>query len=356
MSTLDQRLFEPVSEAQPSGADYSYDPKLDELEKILKGKEEVEIGALHQPAEPPDWVELRDKSNDFLVESKHLRVATMLCCSLLRTQGLTGFRDGLGLIKFWLEKYWPSLFPLLDPEDNNDPTQRLNIIGALTAPRGSVSGYLTFVDYLYLVEVFRPKGAAPVTFEQILLARAPSAEGNDPLKLAAGIADPGKIACGLHEVLNECRETVRQIDQLLTGYLGSGGAISFEALDKTLQELISALKLFGVKVVAEPGVPVVAAADGGEAPVAIGGVAPEAALTGAIHSREDVVRALELICTYYKRVEPGSPVPYLLRRAQKLARMDFVQVMNELNLATVDTLRPSMGSALDADAPPAETT
>jgi type VI secretion system protein ImpA len=99
-----------------------------------------------------------------------------------------------------------------------------------------------------------------------------------------------------------------------------------------------------------------AAADAG-AISEIGGVEGEAAgggvgiqISGAIRSRDDVVRALDGICRYYEQVEPGSPVPYLLRRAQKLAAMNFVEAMKELNLATIDTLRPSMGSTIDADA------
>jgi hypothetical protein len=55
-------------------------------------------------------------------------------------------------------------------------------------------------------------------------------------------------------------------------------------------------------------------------------------------------------------------VVFILRRAQKLAKMNFVQAVQELNLATIDALKPSMGSAVDesaalgavTDTPPAE--
>jgi type VI secretion system protein ImpA len=102
------------------------------------------------------------------------------------------------------------------------------------------------------------------------------------------------------------------------------------------------------------------AAAGAEAPAEAGGAAgsPAAAggstaiqVSGVIRSREDVVRTLDGVLEYYRQVEPGSPVPLLLRRVQKLVPMDFVQAMQELNLATVDTLRPLAGSTLDT--PPA---
>ena len=43
----------------------------------------------------------------------------------------------------------------------------------------------------------------------------------------------------------------------------------------------------------------------------------------------------------------ASLVPLLLRRAQKMAKMDFMQAMQELALATPDQLRPSLGSVID---------
>ena len=353
MNTLDPKLLEPVTAEQPCGPDLSYDPKFEELETIVKGKPEVDIGSVQRPAEPPDWRELREKSAAFLAESKHLRVATMLSCSLLKTQGLPGFRDGLQLIKAWLENFWPNLYPLLDVEDNNDPTQRLNILGVLTAPRGSVSGWLTIVDNLYAAEIVRPKGSAPLTFDQVLLSKTPGAEVPDPSKLSASIQNFDQICIGHQQVLQECLETVRQIDQFLTANLGSGSTISFEGLERTLRELDGALKPF------LPGVdPAAEASPDGSDPEAGGAPgAPSTGITisGSIRSREDVARVLDGICNYYKQVEPGSPVPYLLRRAKKLARMDFIQAVHELNLATTDTLRPSIGSVLDDDAPAAPT-
>ena len=58
-------------------------------------------------------------------------------------------------------------------------------------------------------------------------------------------------------------------------------------------------------------------------------------------------------------VLPGSPQrpPLLLRRAQKMATMNFVEALQELNLANLDQLRPSFGSALEQPAagePPPE--
>lgn len=350
MNELVETLLRPVSADQPCGPDLENDPRFEKLATILKGKPEVEIGSVQKPAEPPDWRELKDGSAEFLGQSKHLRVAVMLSCSLLKTTGLEGFRDGLQLIRGLLEQYWPTVYPLLDPEDKNDPTQRLNILSALTAPRGSITGWLTIVDYLYAVPVSQPKGAAPVTFDQLLAGKGKPADGEAGavpglVKVAAAIRAPGDQVATHHQALQEALESARGIDQFLTNTLGARNAISFEVLDKTLQSMAASLEPYLAGAAVESDM--AASAEGADSGSA--GGAATFKIMGSIRSREDVVRAIDAICDYYRQVEPSSPMPYLLRRAQKVATMNFVQSMQELNLASADALRPSMGTAVDSD-------
>lgn len=358
MNELTEKLLQPVTPDQPCGPDLSYDGRFEELETLLKGKPEVDFGDIKKPAEPPDWRELQQKSAAFLQQSKHLRAATMLCCSLLKTAGLPGFRDGLQLLRGLLEKYWGSLYPLLDPEDNNDPTARLNILSALTAPRGSVTGWLTFMDYLYTTPLCQPKGAAPATFEQLQNAKlkasgeqsAPAPQGPDLAALEtlmrAGAAQLGEN----HQCLQQALEAVQGIDQFLTSTLSAGQAMSFEDLDRALKDILGGIQpyLLAAGGSGEESAQAAGAAGQSQAEAASAGAI---VVSGPIRSRDDVVQALERICQYYDQVEPGSPVPYLLRRAQKLANMNFVQAVQELNLVTdMATLRPSMGSLVDGQA------
>jgi len=355
-----EELLKPVSDAQPCGPDLSNDPQFDELQRLLKGKPEIEVGSVHKPAEPPNWKELQTACERFLVGGKdasgckHLRVAIIYCCSLLRTAGLPGFRDGLQFVRGLLERYWTTLYPTLDPEDNNDPTARLNILGGLSSPRGSVSGWLTILDYLYAAPLCARKGAPPISFELLQTAKLkqPGAAGTPTdgyslAQIAEAFRSNGGQVVANHQALKEALEAVQGLDQFLISTLSAAKAMSFEELEKTLKEMLGGLEpyLSGEAVQA------------GETPQETSGAAgvPGSAsinlpASGTIRSRSDVVRALDSICRYYDEVEPASPVPYLLRRAQKLATMNFVQAMKELNLASVDALRPSMGSAIDEKA------
>ncbi|MEO6786143.1 MAG: type VI secretion system protein TssA, partial [Chthoniobacteraceae bacterium] len=57
---------------------------------------------------------------------------------------------------------------------------------------------------------------------------------------------------------------------------------------------------------------------------------PGPGISGNIRSRQDVIRVLDQICDFYKRTEPASPVPLILRRARRLVDMDFVQLLTDL--------------------------
>jgi type VI secretion system protein ImpA len=349
MSTVVDKLLEPVSADQPCGPDLFYDPRFEELETLLKGKPEVEIGSIVKPAEPPDWVELRDRSIDFLKTSKHLRPAVILACAWLKLEGLPGFLDGLKVVHGLVETYWTTVHPVLDPEDNNDPQQRLNILRGLTSPRGSETGWLQMVEYLHNVPLSRPKGVPPITLEIILNAAAgrPAGEGADAAKTPSSAAIATQVRSSdlaevarLHGLAKECLETLGALDAFLGATLGASGTISFEEVEGVLRQIVKVLAGFLPEGTGEVA---------GSSEETASGSAPAAGFTisGSIRSREDVLRALDSVCAYYRQVEPGSPVPLILQRARKLATMDFLQAMHELNLANVDQLRPSLGSVVD---------
>ncbi len=71
-----------------------------------------------------------------LERSHDLRAATYLTEAELTARGLLGLRDGLQLITGYLEKYWDTVFPRLDEDDDNDPTSRINALAALNNPGG----------------------------------------------------------------------------------------------------------------------------------------------------------------------------------------------------------------------------
>lgn len=60
---------------------------------------------------------------------------------------------------------------------------------------------------------------------------------------------------------------------------------------------------------------------------------------------------LDLICDYYARCEPSSPVPLLLKRAKRLVFMDFIEIIKDLapdGLSQVELIRGQESSSEDS--------
>jgi type VI secretion system protein ImpA len=58
--------------------------------------------------------------------------------------------------------------------------------------------------------------------------------------------------------------------------------------------------------------------------------ATKKSISGAINNSQDVLNALKLICDYYKKNEPSSPVPLLLERAQRLVGKSFMDALMDI--------------------------
>src|SRR5947209_1072212 len=120
-------LVSPVPGSEPCGPDLEYgDPAFAVLERAAQGKPEQQIGSTIIPAEPPDWKAVGRQASELLSRTKDLRIAVHLAKALLHTDGLKGFAAGLTVIDKIIQSYWDGVHPRLDPDDDNDPTMRLN--------------------------------------------------------------------------------------------------------------------------------------------------------------------------------------------------------------------------------------
>jgi type VI secretion system protein ImpA len=135
MSIIDvESLLSEITAEAPCGEDLEYDPQFAEMEKQAQGTPERQYGDTIIPGEPPDWREVGKMALDLLERTRDLRVAAYLTRAQLNTDGLRGFTDGLALLEGLIENHWDNVYPQLDPEDDNDPTLRINTITGLCDP------------------------------------------------------------------------------------------------------------------------------------------------------------------------------------------------------------------------------
>lgn len=329
-----EELLKPISEENPCGEDLSYDPAFQELDTLMRGKEETQFA----PAEEPDWRRVRERCLELWPRAKDFRLATTSCLAFLKTDGIEGFRDGLAVLKGLLERYWDKAYPLLDPADNNDPTERVNIIAALATP---VS---TFGDPMRLLERLRESPLANSAqmgrFSLADILRSEAGEAGPDKKPPPGAAQieaafrdtKSEDLLAVNTAVTDALALVREIDQLLTTTIGADKAPDLDLLPAELKEIQRRLVTY------LPAGSVAVEAAAAAAPGAV--AAAPSPISGEIQSRQDVVRMIEKICDFYKKAEPSSPVPYVLKRAQRLAEMDFMQIMDDLSPDAVkDILR-----------------
>ena len=334
-----EELLKPISPEKPCGDDLSYEPAFQELETLMKGKAETQFSQ----AEEPDWKQVRDRCLELWPRSKDLRLATALSLSALKTDGLPAFREGMALVKGLLERYWDSCYPQLDPADNNDPTQRVNIVAGMATPVG------TYGDPMRLLERLREaplaNSAQMGRYGLADIIRSETGAAGPDGKAAPGTAQiqaafkdtPQDFLLTLNQAVIDSLTMVHEIDDWLTKTIGADKAPDLNQLPSQLKEIQKRL----VPHLPAGAVPV--PLDGNGAPGAGGSAGGAQPISGEIQTREDVIRMIDKICDYYKREEPSSPVPYILKRAERLAKMDFMQIIDDMTPDSVKEIQRITG-------------
>ncbi|NEX22400.1 type VI secretion system protein TssA [Thiorhodococcus mannitoliphagus] len=328
-----QGLLREVSPEAPCGENLEYDPAYGALERATEGKPEQQFGDTIIPAEEPEWPEVERQALELLARTKDLRVATHLTRALIRTRGWPGFRDGLSLIKGLIEHDWNAVHPQLDPDDDNDPTLRVNTLLTLSDPEATL-------EALRDAPLVQARGIGSFSLRDLQIAHH---ELPLPKDGETSPPEPQLIDAAFQEVDLDQLQTTMDSIQASLGLTGSLEALLAEAVGVDASPDLSPLSAMiqaAHKAVSTPltertGAPLDAEEPDAEAapdepsanpagkPLASSGL-------GAINNRADVVRALDLLIDYYRRQEPSSPIPLLLNRAKRLVSKDFLEILEDL--------------------------
>jgi type VI secretion system protein ImpA len=347
-------LLQPITPESPCGEDLSYDPGFNELEGLAKGKEAQQFSGSDDPewqvaAQEPDWKLIRDKCAELLARSKDLRVSLILALALLKLDGVPGLRDGLSLMQRLLREQWEGVYPRLDPDDNNDPTERVNIIASLARPLATFGDPMRFIERLRLAPLSNSVQMGRFSLADITQLGLPAGSTATPpteAQVEAAFRDTSvDELTTIGSAASDCRKILSEMDSTLMELVGANHAPSVDEMNKVLGEILQTVA---------PYLPQDSAAAllSDVSPSASGNASPAAhsgAFSGAIASRADVVRAIDQICEYYRTAEPGNPVPLLLRRAQRLVDKDFMALMEDLLPESVSQLSNITGQKRDTD-------
>ncbi|WP_448650708.1 type VI secretion system protein TssA [Pseudomonas fluorescens] len=327
-------LAQPWGEADGCGQNLEYDPEFLALEEEALGKPEVQYGDTITQAIEPNWKRVMLLALPLLERSRDLRLAIWLTRAQLNLHGIPGLAAGLGLVYALLDNCWDGLHPQLDPDDDNDPLLRINILAFLCEPAGLLRDVLD-------APLASARSVGAVSLRQIDLASSDDGESVSLAMIEGAFveADPLELS-SIEAALAKALTLSVQIEQLLTEKVGVGRAIDLSSLATLLRragEVIHRRLPGAAPTAAEP----VAAT------AAVVAVAATPAPRGEINSREDARQTIDRLCTYFQTFEPASPVPILLQRAKKLIDKNFMELLQDLapdglaQLALVSGIRNS---------------
>lgn len=315
-------LAQPVSDDLPCGEDLEYDPAFQQMELMMQSTEEQEFGDTVIAGSGPDWKGVSQQVDDLLSRTRDLRVLTNGALADLHLKGLGEFRNSLDSLNTCMETFWEHIYPELDVDDNNDATMRLNTLQIL-------NDYQLVCVGLQNAPLVELKGLGAFSLRDIELAEGKTSPHADEevqdlalIQGAFGEASTDAMTALGESVAGTISELKRSV--VLWNELAQDSAIlDVDETLKILSEIHQAISTYA---------PVAAAVvEGEDAEAGGGGPAVAAApMSGVISSRNDVVKAIDKICEYYTANEPSSPIPLILRRAQRLVPKSFFEILEDI--------------------------
>jgi type VI secretion system protein ImpA len=330
-------LLSPIPGNDPAGNPLADDVrrKLDDLRREPDEFEKMS-GAQDKKA---DWRGVIDLAEETLTgSSKDLLVAARLAEALTKTDGFPGFLQGLNLLTQLVTDCWDRIHPKPEGEDY---TSRIGSFRWLNdANRGA-----KFPSTIANLQLFK-KDETVYSFVYVAANAKPSQREEfervfDGLKVA-DLQQFRKTA----EAVRASYQALQALGKALDGKLAENAPdlVSQENPDnlgRTLQGVVECvdrlMKKSGLEgVAAKPG-----SGTDGESSDKDGGNSVESKQA----SREALYQKVGEIAEVLNRLEPHSPIPYLLKRIVRLGALPFPDLMRELvrERSTIDEFDRLLG-------------
>jgi type VI secretion system protein ImpA len=345
-------LVAPIPGEEPRGADLwrlEIKDRLDEARKEVVSYEKG-AGLLTRPRveTPGKWEQIIRESQEYLREkTKDLNIAARLIEGLLKHRDLNrsyqpflGLAEGLTLIRRLVTEAWDRIYPSIDDGDLEvratpfnwlDDKERMNSVPLIVRSTPLI-GDFWWID-------FNPSA--------MLDGRPPDKAAEDRRKsaaLAAGSAGE-KHWKPIAEHLSRANAEITLIEDALLERMGEELAPSLRNLRNAIGDCLSLAQAHLPEAPA-PEAPSEAAGEG-EATPGAAAPAPTAAVT-----RADIYDRLSDAAARLQKIEPHSPIPYLIQRAVELGQMPFPLLMKALisDAKVLDELNRGLG--IKAEPPP----
>jgi type VI secretion system protein ImpA len=262
---------------------------------------------------------------------------------LVRLDGFHGLEQGLTLIKGWLKRYWDTVYPLQDPEDDT-PILRINTLGSL-------NDYALIRKSLNHIPLTKT-ALGNYSWHDIEIAegrKPPSKEGESPeMSIIDGAFNETDFEAlkSLKQSIKKAEGQIKEITDIVIEKADAINAPDYAAFTSLLQGIHNFIE---EKIQYKENLEGISGDDAEEGDTKDDSSANVKSRKAGINNREDVLRAISEICTYFERNEPSSPVPFMLQRAKKMVTMDFMEILKDMTPEGVNQAETICGVKSDQE-------
>lgn len=261
-------------------------------------------------AKKADWAAVRRLATDTLTRTtKHLMLAARLTEAITHLHGFAGLGAGLGLMRQMLDQCWDRMYPAI-PEDGD-----LDYRAVPLKWLGDSSKNVDFANTVRRVPLIGPYSWQ--TWKLVQDGRGTvSRDEFDKAQHAATYEECKQR----FDDLTVCVDELTKLSQDMTAKMSSS-APGMTDLRSAIGECYTLAKQLLKQKEPEP-----TSEEGGAGGDDGGG----GSAGRAISSRAEAYRRLAEAADLLERLEPHSPIPYLVRRAVELGALPFPQLMKAL--------------------------
>jgi type VI secretion system protein ImpA len=342
-------IFSPdLFEVASCGEDLEYTGAYVDFMALSAPGEERQIGKHVIQATAPDWVAVLKTGCSLLKQSRDLRILAKVCRAATYRHGLAGLDQALTLMACWMENQWDDLYPRLTIDGESDPLLRSNAIAEIADPEGVAPHSLRQAVFIEL-----PIGSVTVFAADQLLSGMQTA-GHEIVssreQLAQMIAGEEEKNGDRFAALASIQASLARIVSTFRSRLDSEYWPNIDPLMGVVSRLARFVNATLSDAAPEPS-PEPATAEepeSADSQTSAATASRPGSLPAKLQTRTEAFKALALARKYFETNEPSHPAPLLIRRIERLASMDFLQIIRELTPEGMKQLQSLAGDSGDS--------
>jgi type VI secretion system protein ImpA len=330
-----ETLLAPLPGEDPAGADMRLDTsgggayyRLKDARSAARIAERQADAESERGALAPEWRFIFEHAQSVLAsQSKDLEIACWLTEAALRIHGFAGLRDATALLAGLVDRYWPGLHSV----DGDD-------LAAKVAPLANLNGVGadgSLIQPMRLAPLTAPNGGEPAGLWHYTVLRRRGAATAEAKALAAASKATDSLAfIAIYRDISAALASYDLMTAQLDTLCGEDAPPS-STIRNTLVEAQDALRDFaGIDpaLLNDPdgSPPFVAATPIAEPTQQAAAFVETPPAQAVLSNRDDALRELSRIATYFREHEPNSPTGYTLQTLIRRARLPLPDLLQEL--------------------------